>query len=169
MSEKMYHYDEPIEGAKSNIIEKGRYKFKVLDIEEKQSSNGNPMVDITFDIEGRKWKKNLMLNGQMKFLYHNFLHAIGIRNKGQSIDIPESRILEGVGMIDIGVRDRIMDDGSTMKENKIVNFSAIEEEKAPIAGVPSENETASAPVKDEKVKKTKVEETPETEPTEEEL
>lgn len=144
--EEMFDYDEPIEGAKSNVIDKGRYKFTVLDISQYVSSNGNKCAKIKFElvVEGHKipMERSIVREGRMKFQWHNFLFAIGIRSKGAGIEIAKSTIVGATGLVDIGVKDRKMDDGKTMEVNKIINFSPIDKAVAPVDGVPPEDAPA---------------------------
>jgi len=149
-NDEVFTNDEPIEDAKSNIIDKGRYKFKVLDIFNKVSDAGNALVVVDLALEGnRRIKRSLMKTGWRKFVYHNFLFSLGIRTKTPGAEITKSRIIckEGgdwQGLVDIGVEKKLIEEGVTQEENKIENFSPIDKPTAPVADVPAETEPVKA-------------------------
>lgn len=153
-----FGYNGEIEGLKSNVIEKGRYRFKVTDIYKKISDAGNNLAIVSFEIwdlaktqlMGRI-KKSLMTDKEQKmsFLWHNFLFSIGIRSKG-AINIPKERIVKAEGLIDLGIEKNNQD--TSLDQNKILNFSPIEQPTAPISDVPAET-TSEKPKKKEVEKK----------------
>lgn len=144
MTEETFAYEdeegEGIDGIKSNIIEKGRYEFEVLDIENKTSNSGNDCVRITFKLNnGRIWTP---LNMPTKIhpgkrLWNNFLFSIGLRGRGKKLEFTRSQIIGKKGLIDIGVKKN---DLSGNNENKITDFAPIGTNDAPIKDVPEEGE-----------------------------
>lgn len=124
----------------SNIIEKGRYAFVVKDISNFISKAENVCMKLTIDIDGKFFNDILMPEGKMEFKWRQFLYAIGIRDKRVKFDVPKSSIVGKTALVDIGIKDRVLDDGSIIKENKINFYSPIEQEIAPINGVEPEVE-----------------------------
>lgn len=143
-NDEVFGYNGEIEGLKSNVIEKGRYRFKVTDIYKKISDAGNNLVIVSFEIwdigktqiMGRI-KRSLMTDKEQKmsFLWHNFLFSIGIRSKG-AINIPKDKIIGAEGLIDLGIEKNNQD--TSLDQNKILNFSPILQPTAPISDVPAE-------------------------------
>lgn len=130
----------------SNVLEKGRYKFMIKDISNFVSQAGNRCIKVTLDIDGKKIFDNLMPEGKMAWKWNQLLFSIGIRQKGTHFTIPKSKIVGKEGLVDIGVKDRALDDGSIIKENKVNSYSPIEQEVAPIKGVEPEDMPAESPV-----------------------
>jgi len=162
---EVFGYNGEIEGIKSNVIEKGRYRFIAKDIYKKMSDAGNNLVIITFEI----WdvnktqrmgniKRSLMTDKEqrMSFLWHNFLFSIGIRSKG-AINIPKEKIIGAEGLIDLGLEKNNQD--SSQDQNKILNFSPLEQPTAPISDVPAET-TPEKSVEEKKPKSEKAKEEP---------
>ena len=148
-NEECFEVNGSTDSMASNLLEKGRYKFVVKDATNFTSSNNNKCVKLVITVEGRTIFDNLLLEGQMSWKWRQFLFAIGIRDKRTAFTVPKNKIVGGEGLVDIGVKDRTLGDGSIIKENKINSYSPIEEETAPIKGVEPEEETKIEPEKKE--------------------
>jgi len=161
MNEEIFNYDDSIEGIKSNVIEKGRYRFKTMDIYKKTSDNGNALAIVTLEIwdvdkTQRKGqiKRSLMTEKvqKMSFLWHNFLFSIGIRSKGV-INIPKEKLIGSEGLIDLGLEKNRNE--PSLEQNRILNFSPIEQATAPIPGVPATTKKPEEKGKEKTEEKTK--------------
>ena len=139
-NDEVFEVNGSTDAAVSNVLEKGRYKFVVLDASNFISQNQNKCVKITLSVGKGKVYDNLLIEGQMSWKWRQFLFAIGIRDKRQAFSVPRSKIVGAEGLVDIGIKDRMLDDGTTVKENKVSSYSPIEQEAAPMTGVPSEIE-----------------------------
>jgi len=147
-SEEMFECNMPTDKPISNVLEKGRYKFTVTEIVNGVSkSSGNKMNTVTLNVQGKKLTEYFPLGGNMDWKWGQFLRAIGIREKQASFLVSKKTILEGTGLVDIYIKNKSMEDGTLMPENKISSFSPIEQEIAPANGV--EPESAVAEKKEE--------------------
>lgn len=131
--------DQPV----SNVLEKGRYKFKVKDVNRHTSGAGNLCMKIELAINSHTLTDFLITEGSMEWKYRQFLFAIGIRDKRTSFSFKKSRVIGAEGLCDVIVKDKSLDDGSTIKQNNIQSYSPIEEETAPMKDVPEEGEVVT--------------------------
>jgi len=138
----------------SNILEKGRYQVEVIDISSFTSKNDNKCNKAILRTDDKFILTDYLLaEGKMKWKWSQFLYAIGIRRKG-SFTITKDKIVGLKCLVDVGVRERVNDDGTTVKENRIYSYSPVEQETAPITGVPSEagtGETEPAEIESEEI------------------
>jgi len=134
----------------SNLLEKGRYEVETIDIKQSISRAGNNTNKITLKTnDGFFLTDYFVFEGKMAWKWKQFLFAIGIRNKGQ-FQIPKSRLIGVKCLADIIIKERSMNDGTLIKENRITAYSPIIEETAPITGVEPEIEPAKETPKKEK-------------------
>lgn len=124
----------------SNILEQGRYPFEVKEATNYTSKSGNKCIKVEIDVNGKKMTDYLSIEGKMEWKWRQFLFAIGIRDKRTSFSVPKSKIIGVTGLVDIGTKDRTMEDGTIIRENITRSYSPIEEATAPITGVPPEVE-----------------------------
>lgn len=126
----------------NNLLEKARYKFKVIDAVPHTASSGNECVKITFNVEGKRITDYLIRcdaqgkKHSMTYKFHNFLFAIGIRNTNKKFTISKNQMVGKEGLCDVSVKK----DGS---DNQINGYSPIEEATAPMNDVPPEGQTES--------------------------
>ena len=142
IEEESFDVNGSTDAPVSNVLEKGRYSFKVKDITSFISKAGNNCIKVILSFDGKLINDTLMQEGQMSYKWRQFLYAIGIRKKATNFSVPKSKIVGAQGLADVGVKDRVLDDGSTVKENRISSYSPISQEVAPIKGVEPEEETA---------------------------
>ena len=134
----------------SNLLEKGRYKFKVKSIVNHTARTGNKCAKVEMIVNDKKLTDFLILNGQMSWKWRQFLHAIDIRNKATKFEVSKDNIEGREGLVDIGIKTRTYDDNSTAQENTTISYSPIEEEEAPIKGVELEEDVKQNPKVEEK-------------------
>lgn len=135
----------------NNLLAKGRYKFKVLDVEARVANSGNNCVVVKLLVEKKRitdWLIRSDSEGkkhQMGFKWHNFLYAIGIRNTNSKFSVNKSQIVGAEGLCDVKVNKEGTD-------NAIDNYSPIESPTAGMSDVPPDT---SEPEKEEKGKEKK--------------
>lgn len=86
--------EDPQSGGIDPILEKGRYKFRVVDAEEKTSKAGNPMIEFKArhlkddDTEGRAVYGNLVFTEKALWRVNQFVSACGKHpGKGQDCTV----------------------------------------------------------------------------------
>jgi len=154
----------------SNLLEKRRYEFEVTEVSNFTSAKGNRCAKLSLAIEGKKITDILLLEGKMEWKWRQFLFAIGIRDRRTDFSVGRSAIVGKKGLVDVGVRDRVMEDGVIVKDNTIRSYSPIQSPSAPVAGVEPEDsppkETPKETPKEKKKEKEKKEDKPVLQPEE---
>lgn len=141
----------------SNVLEKGRYLIEVKEIEPFNSQAGNLGIKVKFIADGvrvGKWfvLKDISGNAhQMSYQWRQFLYASGFRDKRTTWAVNSNDLIGKKCMADIIKKD----DQNGQPKNEITFFSPIEEQVAPIAGVPPEQETPTEKPKEKPTEKPK--------------
>jgi len=122
----------------SNLLPAGRYQFTVLEIDKFSSKKGNPCVKVKIDVEGYHLTDIICIAEKLDWRWRQFLYAIGIRRSSKYFKVANTEIIGKTAMVDIVQRDRELEDGSTVPENRIRMYSSIEEQVAPVKGIEPE-------------------------------
>jgi hypothetical protein len=124
-----------------NLLEKGRYKGKCVEaVPHVGKDSGNRCIKATTLVGDKRITDYLVLcdaegkKHKMTYKAHNFLFACGIRNSKRSFTLKGSQVIGKEYLVDVSDKK----DGS---DNQINSYSPIEEETAPMEGVPPENIT----------------------------
>jgi hypothetical protein len=137
--------------SENNVIEKGRYRFKVINAVPHIAVSGNECVKVTLLVEKKRITDFLIRcdsqgkRTQQTYKFHNFLFALGIRNSNKRFTISKSQLVGKEGMCDVGYK---FNENKEPTDNQINGYSPIEEETAPANDVPPEN----LPIEKEKIK-----------------
>ena len=134
----------------------GRYRFAVKEITDEDfegkriiSEKGNYSVQVILEIEGRRVKDYICISAGADWRWREFLYAIHIRQvlgKGQPTrKISDEEIIGKEGMVDIiDSSYKNKRTGEDVPCNKVRLYTALDNETAPIKGVPPENEVGDA-------------------------
>lgn len=140
--------DKPV----SNILDPGRYKFKIIDAVKHVSNRGNECLKVTIEVEGIFLKDYPSIEPKKDWRLRNLLHAVGIRRSGRFM-LNEEELKGKTGLVDIGVRRRaineegdfvnkgqepeVLDDKNSILVNTIRGYVADSPENV-MKGVPKE-------------------------------
>lgn len=94
-----YDYVDPKKMSAFQLIEPGEGKFKIINVEEKNSRAGNPMMEVTMQLTNTKGqttlaKEYLMANTTKKI--YSILNAIG-RAEAYGLPLETRHLLQGQG------------------------------------------------------------------------
>jgi hypothetical protein len=144
--------------ANSNLLPAGRYQFTVVEINDFLSKKGNFCVKVKLDIETYHLTDIICIAEKIDWRWRQFLYAIGIRRPDKHFKISQEEIVGKTGMVDVVQKDRELDDGTSILENRIRMYSPIEEQVAPVAGVEPEAEFQPEQTKEQKQEQPKEQE-----------
>lgn len=138
--------DFPTDTPDSELIPVGRYLFETIEAEKTTTPDGQfDQFKVTLEIdEGREDKRTILdylpKGGRNRWKLAKFLYAIKIRNPGQKWVLRASALVGTKGFVDVGHYKKELEDGRTILKHVVNGYSPIEEEEAPIQGVPPETE-----------------------------
>ena len=120
-----YTTGAPQEGGVDPILEKGRYRFRVADAEEKRSKAGNPMIEFKArhlkedDSTGRAVYSNLVFTEKALWKVDQFVAACGKHpGKGKEFEIDTDDMIGWEFEADV----EITKDDKNRDRNEFTNF-----------------------------------------------
>lgn len=126
-----YTAGAPQEGGIDPILEKGRYRFRTVNAEEKKSQKGNPMIEFKArhvkedDSTGRAVYGNLVFAEKALWKVDQFLAACGKHpGEGESIELDTDEMIGWEFEADV----EITQDNKGRDRNEFVNFILAEGE-----------------------------------------
>lgn len=134
-------------GSSFTIIEPGRYPARVVDIEEKESSTGNPMLAWSWELEGgdysgREIKSFTSLQDHALFGLKQHLEAFGISGE---VDIDTDRLIGKTAMLTITkTKTRSKNTGEEIEVNRVSLVSPMAAKRAAAMAPPAANRPARA-------------------------
>jgi len=134
-------------GNTFTIIEPGRYPARVVDIEEKESSTGNPMLAWSWELEGGDYSgREIMsftsLQDHALFGLKEHLEAFGISGE---VDIDTDKLIGKTAMLTIAkVKTRSKHTGEEIEVNRISLVSPMAAKRAAATAPPAANSPARA-------------------------
>jgi hypothetical protein len=110
------------------IFSKGSYAFKVIDAIEKNSSKGNPMIELNLEIYHNiiTGKTNLVRcflmtsEPNFEFLIRHFCYSIGMIEAYESGNLIASTLVGKIGTAVIGIE--VDKDGKYPDKNRVLDF-----------------------------------------------
>ena len=132
-------------GSSFTIIEPGRYPARVVDIEEKESSTGNPMLVWSWELEGGDYsgqeiRSFTSLQDHALFGLKQHLEAFGISGE---VDIDTDKLIGKTAMLTITkTKTRSRNTGEEIEVNRVNLVSPMTAKRAaamapPAAGSPA--------------------------------
>jgi len=134
-------------GSSFTIIEPGRYPARVVDIEEKESSTGNPMLVWSWELEGgdysgREIRSFTSLQDHALFGLKQHLEAFGISGE---VDIDTDRLIGRTAMLTITkTKTRSRNTGEEIEVNRVSLVSPMAAKRAAAMAPPAANRPARA-------------------------
>jgi len=134
-------------GNTFTIIEPGRYPARVVDIEEKESSTGNPMLAWSWELEGGDYSgREIMsftsLQDHALFGLKEHLEAFGISGE---VDIDTDKLIGKTAMLTITkTKTRSKNTGEEIEVNRISLVSPMAAKRAAAMAPPAANSPARA-------------------------
>lgn len=134
-------------GSSFTIIEPGRYPARVVDIEEKESSTGNPMLVWSWELEGGDYsgqeiKSFTSLQDHALFGLKQHLEAFGISGE---VDIDTDKLIGKTAMLTIvKAKARSRNTGEEIEVNRISLVSPMTAKRAAAMAPPAANSPARA-------------------------
>jgi len=129
------------------LLNKGRYVGNPTEVTEFVSKQGNQCVKISLEVEGYDIEDVIIIKLKWNMIrLRNFLYSIGMRrSSGYKIHIEE--INQNLKKVKVDVV--IGKDQEGGERNEVKHYSSIDEEEAPVTGVPPET-TEAKPSETEK-------------------
>lgn len=127
-------------GNTFTIIEPGRYPARVVDIEEKESSTGNPMLAWSWELEGGDYSgREIMsftsLQDHALFGLKEHLEAFGISGE---VDIDTDKLIGKTAMLTITkTKTRSKNTGEEIEVNRVNLVSPMAAKRAAAAALPA--------------------------------
>lgn len=135
-------------GSSFTIIEPGRYPARVVDIEEKESSTGNPMLVWSWELEGdcdysgQEIRSFTSLQDHALFGLKQHLEAFGISGE---VDIDTDKLIGKTAMLTITkTKTRSRNTGEEIEVNRISLVSPMTAKRAAAMAPPAANSPARA-------------------------
>ena len=127
-------------GSSFTLIEPGRYPARVVDIEEKESSTGNPMLAWSWELEGGDYSgQEIMsftsLQDHALFGLKEHLEAFGISGE---VDIDTDKLIGKTAMLTITkTKTRSRNTGEEIEVNRVNLVSPMAAKRAAAAAPPA--------------------------------
>ena len=127
-------------GNTFTIIEPGRYPARVVDIEEKESSTGNPMLAWSWELEGGDYSgREIMsftsLQDHALFGLKEHLEAFGISGE---VDLDTDKLIGKTAMLTITkTKTRSKNTGEEIEVNRVNLVSPMAAKRAAAAALPA--------------------------------
>ena len=134
-------------GSSFTIIEPGRYPARVVDIEEKESSTGNPMLVWSWELEGGDYsgqeiKSFTSLQDHALFGLKQHLEAFGVSGE---VDIDTDKLIGKTAMLTITkAKTRSKKTGEEIEVNRINLVSPMAAKRAAATALPAADSPARA-------------------------
>ena len=134
-------------GNTFTIIKPGRYPARVVDIEEKESSTGNPMLAWSWELEGGDYSgREIMsftsLQDHALFGLKEHLEAFGISGE---VDLDTDRLIGKTAMLTIAkVKTRSKHTGEEIEVNRINLVSPMAAKRAAATALPAADSPTKA-------------------------
>lgn len=134
-------------GSSFTIIEPGRYPARVVDIEEKESSTGNPMLVWSWELEGgvysgQEIKSFTSLQDHALFGLKQHLEAFGISGE---VDIDTDKLIGKTAMLTIvKAKTRSRNTGEEIEVNRVNLVSPMAAKRAAATAPPAAGSPARA-------------------------
>jgi len=135
-------------GSSFTIIEPGRYPARVVDIEERESSTGNPMLVWSWELEGdrdysgREIKSFTSLQDHALFSLKQHLEAFGISGE---VDLDTDKLIGKTAMLTITkTKTRSRNTGEEIEVNRVSLVSPMAAKRAAAMAPPAANSPARA-------------------------
>lgn len=131
----------------TNLLDKGRYVVNPIEISEFVSSSNNQCIKITLDVEGTRIDDVIVTKLSWNMIrLRNFLYSIGMRqSSGFKVNVEEiSKNMKPVKADIIIGKDQ-----NGEARNEVKHYTSIDDEEAPIKGVPTEEESVEEKPKEE--------------------
>lgn len=134
-------------GNSFTIIEPGRYPARVVDIEEKESSTGNPMLAWSWELEGGDYSgQEIMsftsLQDHALFGLKEHLEAFGISGE---VDIDTDKLIGKTAMLTVvKAKTRSKNTGEEIEVNRINLVSPMAAKRAAATAPPAAGSPARA-------------------------
>ncbi len=135
-------------GNSFTIIEPGRYPARVVDIEEKESSTGNPMLVWSWELEGvdghvgQEIKSFTSLQDHALFGLKQHLEAFGISGE---VDLDTDKLIGKTAVLTIAkAKTRSKNTGEEIEVNRINLVSPMAAKRAAATALPAADSPARA-------------------------
>lgn len=134
-------------GSSFTLIEPGRYPARVVDIEEKESSTGNPMLAWSWELEGGDYSgQEIMsftsLQDHALFGLKQHLEAFGISGE---VDLDTDKLIGKIAMLTITkTKTRSRNTGEEIEVNRVNLVSPMAAKRAAAMTPPAANSPARA-------------------------